>query len=388
MTNPMRRRAGVPLIIKAFFMMPAKPKPTAPEALCPHQTCTAIRKALRTWYDRHQRPLPWRQSKDPYRIWVSEVMLQQTQVKTVLPYYERFLAAFPDIHSLAAAGSQTVLKLWEGLGYYRRAHHLMEAARVITREYNGCLPPERDAFRSLPGVGDYIANAVMSIAFGQPWAVVDGNVKRVLARLFCLEDPVNRPSAHARFQALADHLLDRSDPSTHNQAVMELGALICLPRNPGCQACPLAARCRAYGDGVVDQYPLRDKKAAIPEHAMVAGVVHKRGNVLLVRRPDKGFLGGLWEFPGGRCQKKENLPEACRRSVQEQTGLTIVTGAPIASVRHAYTHFKITLGAVACRWESGRVRLDGPVAFRWVPLRELKAFPLTGAIKKVLPHLK
>jgi A/G-specific adenine glycosylase len=150
----------------------------------------------------------------------------------------------------------------------------------------------------------------------------------------------------------------------------------------------LAARCRAYGDGVVDRYPVRDKKAAIPEHAMVAGVVHKRGKVLLVRRPDEGFLGGLWEFPGGRCQKKENLPEACRRTVQEQTGLTIATGAPIARVRHAYTHFKITLGAVACRWESGRVRLDGPVAFRWVPLRELEVFPLTGAIKKVLPHLK
>ena len=186
---------------------------------------------------------------------------QQTQVKTVLPYYERFLAAFPDIHSLAAAGSQTVLKLWEGLGYYRRAHHLMEAARHITREWNGHLPEQRDVFRTLPGVGDYIANAVMSIAFGQPWAVVDGNVKRVLARLFRLGDPVKRPSTHDRFQSLADHLLDRSDPSAHNQAVMELGALICLPRNPVCQTCPLAARCRAYGDGVVDRYPVREKKS-------------------------------------------------------------------------------------------------------------------------------
>lgn len=388
MMNPMRRRAGVPLLKKACFMKPDKPKTTTMDALCPPKDAMAIRKALRTWYDRHQRPLPWRQSRDPYRIWVSEVMLQQTQVKTVLPYYERFLAAFPDIHSLAAAGSQTVLKLWEGLGYYRRAHHLMEAARLVTRERNGRLPTERDVFRTLPGVGDYIANAVMSIAFGQPWAVVDGNVKRVLARLFRLDDPVNRPSIHARFQALADHLLDRSDPSAHNQAVMELGALICLPRNPACQACPLAARCRAYGDGVVDRYPVREKKTAIPEHAMVAGVVYKRGKLLLVRRPDEGFLGGLWEFPGGRCLKNEKPPVACRRTVQEQTGLTIATGEPVARVRHAYTHFKITLAAVACRWEAGRVRLNGPVAFRWVPLRDLEAFPLPGAIKKVLPHLE
>jgi len=263
----------------------------------------------------------------------------------------------------------------------------MDAARKIVREQDGQLPTKREVFRSLPGIGDYIANAVMSIAFDQPWAVVDGNVKRVLARLFRLNDPVNRSSAHPRFQAIADHLLNRSDPSAHNQAVMELGALICAPRNPTCNTCPLADYCRACREAVVDRYPMREKKAAIPEHAMVAGVVHKRGKILLVRRPDEGFLGGLWEFPGGRRQTSEKAPRACRRTVQDMAGLKVAVGEPITRVRHAYTHFKITLEVLACRWESGKVRLNGPAAFRWVRLSDLQNFPLPGAVKKVLPHL-
>lgn len=357
------------------------------DTLCDHNDCHAIREAFGAWYRKHQRRLPWRETQDPYRIWISEVMLQQTQVKTVIPYYERFMAAFPDINHLADADSQAVLKRWEGLGYYRRAHHLMDAARKIVREHEGRLPDQREAFRALPGVGDYIANAVMSIAFNQPWAVVDGNVKRVLARLFRIDDPVNRASAHPGFQAIADHLLNRSDPSAHNQAVMELGALICTPRNPTCNTCPLAIYCRACREAVVDRYPVREKKAAIPEHAMVAGVVHKKGKILLVRRPDEGFLGGLWEFPGGRRQTNEKAPRACRRIIQDMVGLRVAVGEPIIRVRHAYTHFKISLEVFSCRWKSGRVHLGGPVAFRWVAPHGLQQFPLPGAIKKVLPHV-
>lgn len=346
-----------------------------------------IRKALNAWYRQHRRPLPWRETGDPYRIWLSEVMLQQTQVKTVIPYYERFIAAFPDPVRLAQAKPRTVLKLWEGLGYYRRAHHLMAAARRITREWEGRVPDERAAFRSLPGVGDYIANAVLSIAFHQPWAVVDGNVKRVLARLFLVDAPVNRPSAHPRYQAIADRLLDRDDPATHNQAVMELGALVCTPRQPACSACPLAFRCRARIEGGHERYPLRDRKAAVPEHAMVAGMIAKHGKLLIVRRPDKGLLGGLWEFPGDRRPTGENAAEFCRRMIREQTGLMVTVGQPLTRVCHAYTHFKITLEVLACRWESGRVRLDGPAAFRWVHRHELQAFPLPGAMQKVLAGL-
>lgn len=360
-------------------------KSSAP--LCDHNACHAIREALGTWYRKHQRQLPWRETQDPYRIWISEVMLQQTQVKTVIPYYERFMTAFPDINHLADADSQAVLKLWEGLGYYRRAHHLMDAARKIVREHGGRLPAQREAFRALPGVGDYIANAVMSIAFNQPWAVVDGNVKRVLARMFRLEDPVNQSSAHPGFQALADRLLNRTHASVHNQALMELGALICTPRNPACGPCPLAAHCRANLEGVVERYPVRVKKSAVPEHAMVACVVYKKGKILLVRRPDNGLLGGLWEFPGGRLRTNKNTPQACQRAVLDRVGLKVAVGEPITRVKHAYTHFKITLEVFTCRWKSGRVDLDGPVAFRWVPPHDLQQYPLPGAMKKVLPYL-
>jgi A/G-specific adenine glycosylase len=357
------------------------------DSLCCPKEAHAIRKALHSWYRKHHRRMPWRETRDPYCVWLSEVMLQQTQVKTVIPYFNRFVAAYPDIASLAQADPQAVLKLWEGLGYYRRAHHLMEAARRIAREWDGRLPDQREFFRALPGVGDYIANAVMSIAFDQAWAVVDGNVKRVLARLFRMDVPVNRPSTHARFQALADRLLDSDDPSLHNQAVMELGALICTPRHPACHACPLAGRCRARREDVVDRYPLRDPKAAVPEHALVAAVVLKRGKMLLLRRPDEGFLGGLWEFPGGRRQARETVSQACRRTIRNHTGLMVTVGDPVTRVRHAYTHFKITLDVLTCGWEAGRVRLNGPTAFRWVRHRELQTFPLPGAMKKVLPHL-
>ena len=368
-------------------MKPTAPAPKTTDAHLHGHDLDALRKALRIWYRKHQRQLPWRETKDPYRVWLSEVMLQQTQVKTVVPYYNRFLAAFPDVDRLAGADPQAVLKLWEGLGYYRRAHNLMAAARKVVQEWDGRLPDRRDAFRRLPGVGDYIANAVMSIAFHQPWAVVDGNVKRVLARLFRLDDPVNRSAAHPRFQDIADRLLDTADPATHNQALMELGALVCTPRQPNCDTCPLSTHCLAWQENAVDRYPVREKKAALPEHAMAAGVVVKKGRMLVVQRPDDGLLGGLWEFPGGRCRGRETALEACRQRVAEQTGLVVSVGEPITRVRHAYTHFKITLAVFACRWKSGRVRLDGPAAFRWVRRHDLASLPLPGAVKKILPHL-
>jgi A/G-specific adenine glycosylase len=249
------------------------------------------------------------------------------------------------------------------------------------------VPVQRESFRSLPGVGDYIANAVMSIAFNQPWAVVDGNVKRVLARLFCIAEPVNRPAAHGCYQAVADNLLDHTDPARHNQAVMELGALVCTPRRPSCPVCPLTDVCRACREGVVARYPIRDQKAAIPEHALVAGVVFKRGKLLLLRRPDEGFLAGLWEFPGGRRKSNETTGQACRRTIKDRTGLTVTVGEPITRVQHAYTHFKITMEVMNCRWEAGRVQPNGSAAFRWVPPGQLQDFPLPGAVKKVLPYL-
>ena len=234
-------------------------------------------------------------------------MLQQTQVQTVEPYYLRFVERFPDVHTLARAELQDVLKLWEGLGYYTRARNLHKAAVMISADFSGRIPDEWKALRVLPGIGDYIAAAVLSIAFACPHAVVDGNVKRVLARLFLMDTPVNHSSAHKTFQSKATHLLDPQNPGDHNQAMMELGAMICTPRTPVCTECPLRNPCMARKKEMTHLYPKRNKPAPVPTRRMVAGVVLKKGLVLMVQRPEHGLLGGLWEFPSGLVQKGEKV---------------------------------------------------------------------------------
>ena len=232
---------------------------------------------LLEWYHRNQRRLPWRETRDPYRIWVSEVMLQQTRVATVVDYYHRFLDRFPDVHVLAEAEQQAVLKVWEGLGYYARARNLHRAAQQVTAEHGGCIPADYDRFRALPGVGEYIAAAVLSIAFDRPHAVVDGNVKRVLARIEGLDAPVNQASSHRIFRETADRRLHRTAPGAFNQAMMELGALVCTPRRPDCRKCPVNAVCRAFGTDTVGRYPRRVQPKAVPEYAVAVGVIYKTG---------------------------------------------------------------------------------------------------------------
>ena len=353
----------------------------------PAQRLPFLRRKLLAWYRIYRRDLPWRRTRDPYCIWVSEVMLQQTQVATVIPYYQRFLRRFPDLATLARADIQAVLKHWEGLGYYRRAHHLHQATRKLILSGNGRIPEQYQAFRALPGVGDYIANAVLSIAFDLPGAVVDGNVKRVLSRLGGMEAAVNHAAAHRFYQEAADRLLDQSHPGAFNQALMELGALVCTPRNPDCPNCPWQASCFARLNGATTDLPKRIRRAPVPEHAMVAGVVGHRGRLLIVQRPSEGLLAGLWEFPGGRRHPKEAGAAACQRVLREATGLAVSVGSRLAQVKHAYTHFKIELDLYLCRKDRGRVRLDGLQAFRWIRPTQLDAFPFTGVCKKSFPYL-
>ncbi len=356
--------------------------PWPPTSLIP-----ALRRDLLAWYRTHQRDLPWRRTRDPYCIWISEVMLQQTQVATVIPYYQRFVQRFPDLAALARADIQTVLKHWEGLGYYRRAHHLHQAAQELVSAGQRHVPDQHEAFRALPGVGDYIANAVMSIAFDSPRAVVDGNVKRVLSRLAGIGEAVNHPSAHRVYQKMADRLLDRDHSGAFNQALMELGALICTPRRPECPDCPWQASCFAYLHEATTEFPKRIRKAPVPEHAMVAGLVCHRRRLLIVQRPAVGLLGGLWEFPGGRLIGQTSTAAACRQIVRQATGLEVVIERKVTRVRHAYTHFKIVQDLFLCRKTAGRVHLDGLQAFRWVRPRELDTFPFTGVCKKTFPRL-
>jgi len=349
---------------------------------------TLIRRRLLAWYRRHQRELPWRKTRDPYAVWISEVMLQQTQVAAVIPYYQRFMAAFPDVRRLAAADLQTVLKMWEGLGYYARARHLHTAARHIVARHSGRFPETQPEVKALPGVGDYIAAAVMSIAFDAPAAVVDGNVKRVLARLFCIAAPVNSPAALSVFQPAADRLLGRP-PGEFNQALMELGALVCRPAAPLCSGCPLKIACCALKKDRVQQFPLRRKKAAVPEQHLAAAIVLRTDRrLLIVRRPENGLLGGLWDFPGGPVTPPLDPQAACTAAVCARTGICVENGVFLTRVRHAYTHFKIKLDVFTYRRHTGRLSLNGPTDHRWVTIPALMAYPLPKAVHKCLPALK
>lgn len=314
-------------------------------------------------------------------------MLQQTQVKTVIPYYNRFIKNFPTVQSLAAADLQEVLKIWEGLGYYARARNLHRAAIQVTRQNNGVLPNDWKGLRALAGVGDYIAAAVLSIAFDQPYAVVDGNVKRVLARMFTMAQPVNKSSYHKAFQAKADDLLDSLRPGTFNQAIMELGALICMPRQPDCAVCPIKFACKAFASGKIADYPKREKKPPIPEYRIAIGVVQKNGRILITRRKPDGLLGGLWEFPGGKINADESPTEALIREIAEETALMVDKISFLTRIRHAYTHFKIEADVFICDYTAGKVRLNGPSDYRWIDPATIKHFPFPKANHKFIPLL-
>ncbi len=339
------------------------------------------------WYRLNQRNLPWRKATDPYRIWVSEVMLQQTQVKTVVPYFDEFLKRFPNLKSLAQADLQDVLKAWEGMGYYARARNLHKAAGIVLNLHQGIIPQSWHDFRQLPGVGDYIAAAVLSIAHGAPHPVVDGNVKRVLSRLFVMEEPVNRLASKKKFQQAAAQLLSAENPGMFNQAVMELGALICKPRNPLCPECPVQAWCRAYQTHRIVEFPRRIKKPATPEYRIAVGVVFKNNRLLLTRRKPDGLLGGLWEFPGGKILPGEKADAACIREIKEEVNLAVKIDSHLCRVKHAYTHFKIRMEVFCCSYVAGRVRLKGPVDHHWIRLNQLGKYPLPKANHKFLSQL-
>ncbi len=346
-----------------------------------------FQKYLKDWYRLFKRDLPWRANPDPYHVWVSEVMLQQTQVRTVIPYYNRFLQRFPTLQQLAAADLDQVLKAWEGLGYYARARNLHKAAIIVAEKYDGILPEDEKELRRLPGIGEYIASAVLSIAMGRPHAVVDGNVKRMIARLRQMDTPVNKPDTNRVFFEIAQRLLAKKDAGDHNQAMMELGALICTPNSPDCGRCPVNGQCGAFLTDSVDAFPKKVQKSRVPLFHIATGVVCKGRNVLITHRKPEGLLGGLWEFPGGKILGGETPERACIREIKEEVNLDVEPIARIARIRHAYTHFKIVMHVFQCRFLGGRVRLNGPVGFRWIRLKDIRRYPLPGANHKFLGEL-
>jgi A/G-specific adenine glycosylase len=337
-----------------------------------------LRSRLLSWYRRNRRALPWRASRDPYRVWLSEVMLQQTTVKAVLPYYERFLERFPTLASLAAAREEDVLALWSGLGYYHRARNLLRGARYVVANHKGSFPKSVDAALGVPGVGLYTASAVLSIAHGHALPVVDGNVRRVLARVFELRGPPWRKDGP--YYNLAEELLDRQAPGDFNQALMELGATVCTPKAPACPACPLEPRCQAHAHGIEERLPEgRDRRPSV-EITVAVALVEERGRVLLVRRPEGKLLGRMWELPQTSLESKAS--EDLVRELRERYGLSIERGPLVARSRHAITHRRIAV--IGYRARLLRRPPRDRERFRWAALEEMEALPMSSMTRKLL----
>ncbi len=342
----------------------------------------AVARALLARFDPSRRPMPWRETRDPYRIWVSEIMLQQTTVAAVVPYYERFVAAFPTVAALAAAAPDAVMKRWEGLGYYSRARNLQAAAKLLVARHGGKLPSTAAELAALPGIGLSTAGAIASIAFDRDEPVLDGNVKRVVARLLGIRDDLARAAAQRVLWDASRKLILPGRGRDTALALMDLGNLVCTPRGPRCPDCPLSCFCRARRDGTAEAIPRKALRKPLPHHDIVAAVVRDaRGRVLLRRRPDDGLLGGLWAVPGGRREAGETLEAALAREVRDDLGIGIAVGEKLGAVRHAYSHFRITLHAYRCRLVHGGVRASRDA--KWVPSSGLSACALPRSNRRI-----
>ena len=344
---------------------------------------------LLNWYRDNKRTLPWRGSSDPYAVWVSEIMLQQTRVETVMPYFEKWMRLFPNIRALANASEHDVLNTWEGLGYYSRARNLHKAAKIVSDQYDGVLPRDLDALRKLPGIGRYTLGAITSIAFGMDVPALDGNIKRVYARLFDISEPVDSTVGEKKLWQLAESQLPKGQAGDYNQALMDLGATICLPKNPRCLLCPLMKICKARINGTQNQRPVMQPKKIVPEYIHAAAVIVRRiGNpphekVLLAQRPSKGLLAGMWEFPNGRV----NGDPAKGLAKVLKTGYNLKLRANrnkkvLTTVQHAYSHFKVTVHAFPSELQT----MPPNGSLKWVPLKELDDYPM-GRIDRQIANM-
>jgi len=344
------------------------------------------RAALLPWYRANRRDLPWRRTRDPYAIWVSEAMLQQTRAETVIPYYERFLERFPDVAVLARAPVDEVYAAWAGLGYYSRARNLHRAASTILERFGGELPSSQEELLELPGVGRYTAGAVASIAFDRPAPVLDGNVERVLARYLGVRKNVRGPSGRAALWDAAARLVSGPNPGELNQALMELGATLCSPRAPRCPCCPIHRGCIAQRDGDADSLPRKAARTRPRAMRAVAALVRRGPRVLAVRRPPGGLLGGLWELPGGTVRRGEAPRDALCRAIRDQTGLELAELRAAGSVEHTFTHRQLHLQLFDCSG-GGRLRPRELDAHRWLTPAAFRGLAQGALTRKALTCL-
>lgn len=360
-----------------------------------------LRRALLRWHRGVERNVPWRRTRDPYRILVAEYMSQQTPLERVRVYYERFLQRFPDVHALARARLEDVRRVWEGLGYYVRARHLHQAARRIVREHGGRIPDDPAHLQALPGCGSYTAAAIASLAFDRPVPVVDGNVRRVLCRLFAISDDPRRPSVERQFRTFVAELIalghrrgNRTGAREINQALMDLGALVCRPRAPHCARCCWMFACRARQLSDPTAFPKARARPRRPHYEIAVGVIWRGrarstdGEVLIAQRREGGLLGGLWEFPGGKREPGESLRRCCAREIWEEVGLRVCVGRKLMTIRHAYSHFRITLHVFECRPLGGSPRALGCQQVRWVRCQQLSQYPFPAANRRIIEALQ
>lgn len=338
----------------------------------------AVKNRLLPWFAANRRDLPWRKNRTPYRVWVSEIMLQQTRVDTVVDYYRRWMKAFPSWRALARASQSDVLKAWEGLGYYSRARNLHAAAKIVCDDFN--IRFSRDwknraedfqclgkFLQSFPGIGNYTAAAIASLAFGEDAAVVDGNVIRVLSRLFAYGGDTKAAAGKKKMQVWADGLMVKGRADQFNEAMMELGALVCVPVAPKCADCPLQGACKAFAKGEPERWPVMKKKKKVPHITVgAAATINRKGEVLIARRLEGDMLGGLWEFPGGKLEPGETIEECIARELKEELGINIDVGEKLMTVKHAYSHFTMTMHVYFAKIVSGRPRPIHCADYAWV----------------------
>ena len=338
-----------------------------------------------SWYDNNKIDMPWRGESDPYKVWLSEIMLQQTQINTVIKYYNRWINRFPSIRDVAQSSQQEILKYWEGLGYYTRARNFHQSC-IELKKTNYRVPDNINDFIKLKGVGPYIGNAVQSIAFNAPLAVVDSNVNRIVSRFkgYTVEPLKNKKA----IQKYMNSILDTKRPGDFNQAMMDLGRYICKPTSPLCTSCPLAPQCIAFKKNLINDIPTKAMKKTRPHYKVVVGIIWQKDKLLITKRKENGLLGGLWEFPGGKVEKNENAFEAVKREILEELSISIETKEVLDTINHQYSHFTVTISAIQCKYIDGKISLNGPEEYMWIKPSSLNDLPFPRASTKLFHTVK
>ena len=338
------------------------------------------------WYDKKQYNFPWRNCHDPYKTWISEVMLQQTQVKTVIPYFNRWMKRFPAISDVANADIDTILKYWEGLGYYSRAHNIKKASDIIHNDMGGSIPQDEN-LKDLPGIGDYMKGSILSIAFNKPYPAIDGNVKRVFSRLLC-----KNFNSSLDIEKLKDYILKKihkKRPGCFNQAIMDLGREICKPSSPLCIDCPIQKNCMAYNKKIISQYPQKLIKKTVPSFDVVVGlIINRNKNFLITKRPKGKMLGGLWELPGGKREKGESLKNSLIRELKEEINIDINVDRKIGMIQHSYSHMNINLHGYECNIKKGKIKINDCDDAKWININQINHYAFPKANHKLFSIIK